>query len=681
MLKKRPQGTGLATVLMVSALLVVVSFTIVGLGFNHLSVSHRLSNSLQAKNLADAAVSKAIALVLEDPDVGKTSYTGPKNVTVLVNFPNQDPTVANAVLTFSAANAGNLSIPASTNNFKATTGAAGSLGRQVPADGVHLVAVGSCNGVTRTVEAVLYLPKFPWSIASSGKIGTNGGLYVAAVKNEADVDDPTKHVEGHLVTNSNAGDDAVKLQGSNNKITGDLQSATGANTGTAAILGEKRLQAGAVELIDLDLDGPTYDTAGKPGLTNLNSDTGTDPVAGWTRFNGGGTRTLTFDRLDIDKGVLYVDGNLVVNGGIHGSGAIIVKGTTTIRGAGSMNGDANVALLSKGKVDIAGDSGNPQVLKGLLYSEGGLTSNEMKLRGLFVNNDPSGMSDTQMDNTEFIQTPMGGYSTQVGGAGSGIDGGAVTVGVCPTGSASLWNATAVNSIVSYANTTNPVSTRWTALPADEDVNSLYDGSTFHDIAVPVRVGINASLNPDVRFWDDANKEYTTPFKVEGNGSLICPEAPLADGVYKTVYDETAPKNRRYVLDNSGVPPVGPSDLVVCINGTEVPFVGGQYTYQGTPYSWQEAAARIAADKPAGLTAGQRDAIKNSYLTLINNSGLTSAYVGPTASLMMSQLNEERGGPTVKITFGPPPSGQSWAIDLSQMIGREELVRILYWREL
>lgn len=446
---------GLPTTLMVAALVLTMGFTVVAVGFNHLSVSSRLSNAQDAYNLAEAAVARTIEMVVDDVTYGTASNPG---VPVTVSFDKAaqsgfvlaSPDQGSAQVTFDTGEP-----YYSTNNLGSDAQVTGWNGRIVPAEALHVVGLARCNGVERCVEAMLHVPRFPYVIASSGPIVTNGGLFVAGVKDPSVLDTPGPIPEdqllpGHLLTNATgAGDDALKLDGDDNRITGDVQSASGVTLGTSQVEGEVRTYADPVDIPDLDIT--SYDTAGKPDVdTTLSSAESGLTVSGYARRDGS---MIVTNGLTLNNGVLYVDGNLTVHDGISGRGAVIVNGQTQVFGGGSAASDNVAALLSAGDVTIQGVSGSPARFEGLIYTEGDLSSDYMQLVGVFLANESGAGSTMSLDNTELIYDPS---HSEINVEGTGT--------TLPVTSDSVFNSTAAG----------------VALSASTNVAAITDYDDFYD---------------------------------------------------------------------------------------------------------------------------------------------------------------------------------------------------------
>ncbi len=102
-MKQSKRGSGLATVLMVTAIATTLAFTTVGLSFHHLSATSKMGNGYYAKNLAEAALAKGIDKILQDQTFGQTVNAAS---TIRVNFPDA-PSGSFGLLTFDGAEAQN----------------------------------------------------------------------------------------------------------------------------------------------------------------------------------------------------------------------------------------------------------------------------------------------------------------------------------------------------------------------------------------------------------------------------------------------------------------------------------------------------------------------------------------------------------------------------------------------
>ncbi len=396
----RPRkGVGLASTLVVISIIVVLGFTVAGISFSHLSVSTRLSNAEIARNRAESVVAMAIDRVITDRETSAPDFSGTLNLPIATGDPAGSGTV-----TFDATNAGSLGIPYSTNNISADVSKIGDLSRTVPSHGIHIVGVGVCNGVERRVEAMLLIPKFPHSIASSGRITSNGGLTVAAVDDLSLLTSgglstiPPDQIEpGDIACNSTNITNAMYLYGPDIHITGDAKAVGGIQYDSSQVVVDGAIKPNSDKSYLPTIDITDYDPATKPGLVTVSGNQSNLTVNNWTKSSGD---LIISGGLTLDYGVLYVDGNLSVNGGIKGNGAVIVTGKTEVFGGGAQATDNMAAILSGGDLKLQATQADGAQFKGLIYTGGNLSADWVTLGGAAVANSPSG-SEVSLNNVEM----------------------------------------------------------------------------------------------------------------------------------------------------------------------------------------------------------------------------------------------------------------------------------------
>lgn len=231
----KPSGASMPTVIMVVALMMTLAFTVVAIAFNHLNLSFRANNSSRAENLAEATLALAIEKAYSSQgEYGTVGSAADKTLRLDADDfqAGSYPAGAFGVLSFDKDTALELGIPYSTNNRTESSVEGSNPNQAVPGQSLHLVARAEVGGAFSTMEAIVEIPKFPYSIASGGAIRSNGGLLVASVRPGVayDLSLPIHEQDlepGHLVSNSSIGDQAIVMEGTN-KILGDLRSASGA---------------------------------------------------------------------------------------------------------------------------------------------------------------------------------------------------------------------------------------------------------------------------------------------------------------------------------------------------------------------------------------------------------------------------------------------------------------------
>lgn len=407
--RQHRQGTGLLTVLTASSLLMMLAFTVAGTSFHHLNVSNRIGHAQRARNLAEAALAQAVAELLKDPTVAEPLIAWRPAPYI--------PDAAQALFTFVPGNLPTLNgqlkrpvLQVCLNNLTGTVAKTDPLsGRSVPAESAYLRAVGIDHGVEKTFECMIYVPRFPWAVAAAGPVYADGETTIAGVEDPADVGDPTKHRAGHITTNANVGDDSVKFVGDQVTVTGDVQSASGANLGNSLVKGEKRLYAPPVPIPRITLSD--YDTAGKPGLTPFNGSV--TSVSGYSR----GTGNIVGGDLHLNGGVVYVDGDVQLNK-VTGEGAIITTGKLEVAG-GDLSASNKMALLAGGELTVGNPSDRTK-LSGVIYSEKKLTADKVDLFGNAVSTERNpGDSELILHDSKVMTSSSSGlFEMTVGGAGT-----------------------------------------------------------------------------------------------------------------------------------------------------------------------------------------------------------------------------------------------------------------------
>jgi len=383
--------------MMVVAMMMTLAFTVVAMAFNHLNLSFKNGNNSKAKHLAEATLALTIDKIVKDQDFGTVGT--PEERTVRLS--RESLPEGFGVVCFDEDLASTEGVLYSTNN-RSESSMYGAGGRLVPGESFHLVALGQVKNSRAVVEAVVTIPKFPFSVASQGAIRSSGGLTVASVKPGIpyDLSYPLHNDDlepGHLVSNSKSGDDAIVLVGEN-KIYGDIQSSSGVTIeDETAILGEVRTDSQDEALPTIN--AMSYDPELEPGLQTVNSGAGRLEVEGYNKSYG----DLTVDNgIRLNGGVLYVEGDLTVSaGGVSGKGALVSTGDITVFGDGEAVSDNEAALIADGDIYLKGSSSEKAKFAGLIYTNGRLKADNLRLAGVFV----AAGSDSEVDfkNTEVYE--------------------------------------------------------------------------------------------------------------------------------------------------------------------------------------------------------------------------------------------------------------------------------------
>jgi cytoskeletal protein CcmA (bactofilin family) len=397
-LMKSRRGFSLGNTLVVIGVASTLAFTVAAGSMVHLNYTTRVSNGEQAQNLAESTLALAIEKLFKTPTFG-TNRAQEANVVLLRNG-------GVGRLTFNQTMARDWEMPYSTNNLEGSNPVTGfDLERPIPKASTQLVASATVGGVRRTVEAVLYVPPFPYAIASAGPFRSTGKLEVGAVTSVASVQnlaelDPSNLLAAHLASNA-TGSQALVL-GPETRITGDVRAAGQVELDKDAhIGGEVRSGSDPVSIPKENV--ATYDPEllGKPNIQFVDTATVDNPT-----FSGFAKRVgdLTVSNgLDLDNGVLYVDGNVNVHGGVQGSGALFVTKNLSITGSSTLSTDNTVAVMAGGDVSIVGSGSYSSSFQGLLYNEGKFFAKQISLMGVFIQNNPN--ATVEIQDAKLIYAP------------------------------------------------------------------------------------------------------------------------------------------------------------------------------------------------------------------------------------------------------------------------------------
>lgn len=393
---RRPRGLALGTTLMLLAVIGVLAFTVAASSLTHLGVSTSRENGALAQSVAESTVALATRKLM-----ALDSYGEKRNTVDSLQLQLNDGV---GRLTFNQKEAAAWGVDMSTNNLNNTGSVFGfDPVRPVPGSSVQLVAVGTVHGVSRRVETVLYVPPFPYAIASAGTFTSSGSLTVGALNASASMQDinlmnTLDLLPASLAANSSVADSLVL--GANSRVVGDLQSAGGIKVATSTTVGGAvKAYAEPVKVPKMNVTSFDPEVLAKPGLQIMRSGSVVSPTyTGFVKVKGDLTVT---GGMQLGNASLYVDGNLDVRGGIQGSGALFVTKNINLSGPTQMRTDSTVAVMSAGNVTIAGGGSSTSFFEGMLYNEGDFVASGVTLMGVFIQNNPAGKVD--ISNSQMIQ--------------------------------------------------------------------------------------------------------------------------------------------------------------------------------------------------------------------------------------------------------------------------------------
>ena len=254
---------------------------------------------------------------------------------------------------------------------------------------IYVVSVGSCNGYSATVTALVASPPYPYSIASAGTIRSRDGMVMGAVPAGFDPASGVLDLKklGKAEMMSQGQDDgegaALWLRGKNTIV------------GTARSRGSIDLTLEESAPAPEELEGVSEEAVPKIPLAELTTagDIQTLPraefselekLSGQLQYTG---ETLHFARgIQLNGATLRVKGNLVIDGPVTGVGALIVEGDVILRGGAGLSADNQCAIVSTGSVSVKG-SGQGSYFQGLIYAEGsrGISLSDCTVVGTVLN--------------------------------------------------------------------------------------------------------------------------------------------------------------------------------------------------------------------------------------------------------------------------------------------------------
>lgn len=348
------RGAALLSGLLVIALLMIFSLTIVNLAsFHYRSVQHQQA-LLEAREAAQTGLSETVRRLSTDPtftadirgSIGSSSYS----------------------VSFQPGGA-----PWSSNNLGGFTAVPGWSGRSVPAHCALILARGqSRGGDQRTVEAVVHLEALPFPVESSGQIsGTN--VLVGGAASLAAYQTSGSTLKASVYSGSSEAN-SIQIQGTS-QISGDVRTLGQAVLGPLVSVGGQVLNHSSSMTIP-DLNISHFDNSGTPGVTVIasgNYDAVTNPVGGVPglhRFTGSvyidGPIHLT-GPVQLNQASIFVanQGDFSVDAGaLLGQGSMFVTGKTTFPAGSVLQNNSQIAVFSDKDLEIS--SGG--FFQGVLYS-------------------------------------------------------------------------------------------------------------------------------------------------------------------------------------------------------------------------------------------------------------------------------------------------------------------------
>lgn len=326
---------------------------------------------IQAQNAAQTLISQ----VLTKFEEGDFSYSTDIEV---------ETGISSAFLTFDSESGK----PYSTNNLTESASVSGWNNTIVPGNACHLVAVGENNGQKVAFEVMIFLPEFPWAIASNGVIqgndmevaGVSYSEYVNTGLRDGSLDDDEVGKSNLL---SNAQGSSIVLTGSS-RVRGNAQTRGRIQLSGSSQIDGKREENQPERVLTIPKRAAQY--APDPSDTQL-FDASVSNIN--TLFRARNNEVVNRD-LAFEEGFLFVEGDLEINGNVSGYGVIVALGDITINGSVSNSEGDLLALVSGRSVELNGSGQDLSFFKGLVLAEGSFKARDITLLGSVVTLDQAG---------------------------------------------------------------------------------------------------------------------------------------------------------------------------------------------------------------------------------------------------------------------------------------------------
>ena len=400
-------GIALGTVLLGMTTMLTLVFLVLSTSLSHLSLVSRVSQTEHANNLAEAALADAIeALISQNGEFGKKPSDR-----MLVTTAGLDD--AEGIVSF---NRSEFPGKHSTNNLESEGSIPGAQGRVIPGRSVHLIARGRVGEIERWVECIYHKPPFPDGLVSSGSVLASGLILNGVSQEEGYAGGdpsqiiPENKVPANLFSNAvdgGPGEPAVVL-GPDCHVSGSVGAAGG------VVIDPKAIVEGEVLPGHEPRPVPKVDIADRmatlaPNSVDLASSYGGNLTLDKNWFNNAPGGLRVSGDLDLNGTALTVRGPMLVGGRITGTGVIFVDGSLSISDGGStVATTGQVAIAATGDVNLSASGPDGNYFKGLVYSEGDVSVNDITVVGTLVTNGQRGSEgNVKLDNVRFVRSPGG----------------------------------------------------------------------------------------------------------------------------------------------------------------------------------------------------------------------------------------------------------------------------------
>lgn len=360
-MSSRRRGLAILQSLWVVVMLLLFGLTLAALGSYQYQLSRDAGYKEQALEAALAGIARTQSQLAADIDFSGTL--------------SEDFGVSRYRVTFDPA-----ATPWSLNNLRSPQSRPGYLGQAAPSYSVLVFARGEASGRVVDVQAILQYAPYPYAVAATNEVRSNGPLYVDGAGTMDEVLDivngllgvvggllgggggsspPIGSVQAHVYA------DSLVEAGPLSFVNGKVNTPGTASFGSGStVVGGIHPGARTERIPDIDIQ--RFSNSSFQDVTVLAPDSSYATLTGNCYVNG----NITLTAAVLNNCYLFVDGggDLTSTLGLTGTGTIFVTGKTQLEGALNIVASNGIALFSQEDLTIAG--GNS--FQGVLYSHGNI---------------------------------------------------------------------------------------------------------------------------------------------------------------------------------------------------------------------------------------------------------------------------------------------------------------------
>lgn len=350
----RRRGFAIMQSLWVVVMLLLFGLTLAALGSYQYQLSRDAGYREQALEAAQAGIARAQSKLAAEIDFAGTL--------------SEDFGVSRYTVTFDSSKT-----PWSLNNLRSPQSRPGFGGQVAPSYSVLVFSRGEASGRVVTLQAILQYAPYPYAVAATDRLISNGPLKVDGAASFDEVLGLVSGLIGGLLggggtpssTQAHVYSDSSIDAGSNSYVNGKARTPGTASFGPGSQVVGGIFQGARPERIP-DIDIQRFSNSSFPDVTVLAPDSTYNTLTGNCYVNG----NINLDATVLNNCYLFVDGggDLVSTQGLTGTGTIFVTGQTRLEGALNLVASNGIALFSQSDLTVSG--GNH--FQGVLYSHGNI---------------------------------------------------------------------------------------------------------------------------------------------------------------------------------------------------------------------------------------------------------------------------------------------------------------------